>query len=107
MSAAAPAARSPALQRALILVSVILATTLYATTMTIANVALPQMQGDLSASIDQIAWVLTFNIVATAIATPPTGWLAARLGRKHLLLGSITGFTISTCSAACRRRCPS
>jgi DHA2 family multidrug resistance protein len=96
VSAAAPAARSPGLQRALILVSVILATTLYATTMTIANVALPQMQGDLSASIDQIAWVLTFNIVATAIATPPTGWLAARLGRKRLLLGAITGFTIST-----------
>jgi MFS transporter, DHA2 family, multidrug resistance protein len=96
VSAAAPAARSPGLQRALILVSVILATTLYATTMTIANVALPQMQGDLSASIDQIAWVLTFNIVATAIATPPTGWLAARLGRRRLLLGAITGFTIST-----------
>ena len=55
-----------------------------------------QMQGDLSASIDQIAWVLTFNIVATAIATPPTGWLAARLGRKRLLLGAITGFSIST-----------
>jgi DHA2 family multidrug resistance protein len=90
------AARSPGLQRALILVSVILATTLYATTLTIANVALPQMQGDLSASIDQIAWVLTFNIVATAIATPPTGWLAGRLGRKRLLLGAITGFTIST-----------
>jgi DHA2 family multidrug resistance protein len=91
-----PAVRSPALQRALVLVSVILATTLYATTLTIANVALPQMQGDLSASIDQIAWVLTFNIVATAIATPPTGWLAARLGRKRLLLGSILCFTIST-----------
>jgi DHA2 family multidrug resistance protein len=96
VSAALPAARSPALQRAFVLVSVILATTVYATTMTIANVALPQMQGDLSASIDQIAWVLTFNIVATAIATPPTGWLAARLGRKHLLLGSIACFTIST-----------
>jgi MFS transporter, DHA2 family, multidrug resistance protein len=96
VSAAAAAARSPGLQRALVLVSVILATTLYATTMTIANVALPQMQGDLSASIDQIAWVLTFNIVATAIATPPTGWLAARLGRKRLLLGAITGFSIST-----------
>ena len=83
------------LGRALVLLSVILATTLYATTLTIANVALPQIQGDLSASIDQIAWVLTFNIVATAIATPPTGWLAARLGRKRLL-GAVLGFTIST-----------
>ena len=90
------AKRSPSLQRGLVLISVILATTLYATTLTIANVALPQMQGDLSASIDQIAWVLTFNIVATAIATPPTGWLAARLGRKRLLLGAIAGFTMST-----------
>ena len=95
-AAAAAAAPRTALERALILVSVILATTLYATTLTIANVALPQMQGDLSASIDQIAWVLTFNIVATAIATPPTGWLAARLGRKRLLVGAVSGFTVST-----------
>jgi MFS transporter, DHA2 family, multidrug resistance protein len=95
VSAAAAPPDTP-LQRALILLSVILATTLYATTLTIANVALPQMQGDLSASIDQIAWVLTFNIVATAIATPPTGWLAARLGRKRLLLGAVLGFTVST-----------
>jgi MFS transporter, DHA2 family, multidrug resistance protein len=93
---AVAAPRDTALQRALVLLSVILATTLYATTLTIANVALPQMQGDLSASIDQIAWVLTFNIVATAIATPPTGWLAARLGRKRLLVGAVMGFTVST-----------
>jgi DHA2 family multidrug resistance protein len=95
IAAAAAPQRTP-LQRTLVLVSVILATTLYATTLTIANVALPQMQGDLSASIDQIAWVLTFNIVATAIATPPTGWLAARLGRKRLLVGAVFGFTVST-----------
>ena len=96
MRAAAVAPPETSVGRALILLSVILATTLYATTMTIANVALPQMQGDLSASIDQIAWVLTFNIVATAIATPPTGWLAGRLGRKRLLLGAVAGFTAST-----------
>jgi DHA2 family multidrug resistance protein len=93
-TAAAPS--DTGLQRALVLLSVVLATTLYATTLTIANVALPQMQGDLSASIDQIAWVLTFNIVATAIATPPTGWLAGRFGRKRLLIAAILGFTIST-----------
>ncbi len=87
MRAAAAAPSDTGLQRALVLLSVVLATTLYATTLTIANVALPQMQGDLSASIDQIAWVLTFNIVATAIATPPTGWLAGRFGRKRLLIG--------------------
>jgi DHA2 family multidrug resistance protein len=79
LSAVAATAPQTGLARALVLLSVILATTLYATTLTIANVALPQMQGDLSASIDQIAWVLTFNIVATAIATPPTGcWGYAR-----------------------------
>jgi DHA2 family multidrug resistance protein len=96
LSVAATAAPTTGLERTLVLVSVILATTLYATTLTIANVALPQMQGDLSASIDQIAWVLTFNIVATAIATPPTGWLAARLGRKRLLVGAVLGFTVSS-----------
>jgi DHA2 family multidrug resistance protein len=96
LSAVAATAPPTGLARTLVLVSVILATTLYATTLTIANVALPQMQGDLSASIDQIAWVLTFNIVATAIATPPTGWLAARLGRKRLLVGAVLGFTVST-----------
>jgi DHA2 family multidrug resistance protein len=96
VSDAATAATLSPIQRALVLVSVILATTLYATTLTIANVALPQMQGDLSASIDQISWVLTFNIVATAIATPPTGWLAARFGRRRLLLWAVGGFTVST-----------
>jgi MFS transporter, DHA2 family, multidrug resistance protein len=96
LSGIAATAPQAGLGRALVLISVILATTLYATTLTIANVALPQMQGDLSASIDQIAWVLTFNIVATASATPPTGWLAARLGRKRLLVGAVLGFTIST-----------
>lgn len=96
MSDAATAAALSPLERALVLASVILATTLYATTLTIANVALPQMQGDLSASIEQISWVLTFNIVATAIATPPTGWLANRFGRKRLLLWSVGGFTLST-----------
>jgi MFS transporter, DHA2 family, multidrug resistance protein len=82
---------------ALVLLSVILATTLYATTLTIANVALPQMQGDLSASIDQIAWVLTFNIVATAIATPPRGWLAARPGlMTQLAFGTLPLILLAT-----------
>jgi DHA2 family multidrug resistance protein len=84
------------LQRALIQLSVILATTNYAPTLSIANVAVPQVQGDLSGSIDQIAWVLTFNIVAPAIATPPTGWLAGRFGRKRLLVTAIAGFTVAT-----------
>jgi len=69
---------------------------------TIANVALPYMQGSLQASRDQITWVLTSYIVAAAIMTAPVGWLAARFGRKNLALICITGFTITSmmCGAA-------
>ena len=66
---------------------------------TIANVALPHMQGSLSASQDQIAWVLTSYIVAAAIMTPLTGWLAGRLGIKYVFLISVAGFTLA--SALC------
>jgi DHA2 family multidrug resistance protein len=69
---------------------------------TIANVALPYMQGSLEASRDQITWVLTSYIVAAAIMTAPVGWLAARFGRKNLALVCITGFTVTSmmCGAA-------
>ena len=63
---------------------------------TIANVALPHMQGSMSATQDQIAWVLTSYIVASAIAMPATGFLAARFGRMQLMLASIAGFTIAS-----------
>jgi DHA2 family multidrug resistance protein len=69
---------------------------------TIANVALPHMMGDLAASRDQITWVLTSYIVASAIMTAPVGWLASRFGRKNLALVCIGGFTITSmmCGAA-------
>jgi DHA2 family multidrug resistance protein len=69
---------------------------------TIANVALPYMQGSLAASRDQITWVLTSYIVAAAIMTAPVGWLAARFGRKNLALICISGFTVTSmmCGAA-------
>ncbi len=69
---------------------------------TIANVALPYMQGSLAASRDQITWVLTSYIVTAAIMTAPVGWLASRFGRKNLALVSLTGFTITSmlCGAA-------
>ncbi len=69
---------------------------------TIANVALPYMQGSLQASRDQITWVLTSYIVASAIMTAPVGWLASRFGRKNLAVVCITGFTIASmmCGAA-------
>ena len=66
---------------------------------TIANVALPHMQPSLGAESDTIAWVLTSYIVATAIATPLTGWLAQKLGRRRLFLFSVAGFV--TASMAC------
>src|SRR5437868_8533396 len=62
---------------------------------TIANVALPYMQGSLSASRDQITWVLTSYIVAAAIMTAPVGWIAARFGKKNFLMISLTGFTVT------------
>ncbi len=81
---------------ALLVVSIMLATLIQVIDTTIANVALPHMQGSLAATQDQIAWVLTSYIVAAAIATPATGWLAARLGRKRLMLTAIAGFTAAS-----------
>src|SRR5215470_13729241 len=63
---------------------------------TIANVALPHMQGSLSASRDQITWVLTSYVIAAAILTAPVGWLAARFGRKEFFLASLIGFTVTS-----------
>jgi len=88
--------------RGLVTVSIMLATIMQALDTTIANVALPHMQGSLAATQDQISWVLTSYIVAAAIMTPPTGFLSARFGRKRLFLASVTGFTIASmlCGAA-------
>src|SRR5215467_1133137 len=63
---------------------------------TIANVALPHMQGSLQASRDQITWVLTSYIVAAAIMTAPVGWIAARFGKKNFLIISLAGFTVTS-----------
>ena len=93
---ATTAASDTPLRRAFILLTVTLVTMLYAMTVTIANVALPQMQGSLSATQDQIAWVVTFNIVATAVATPMAGWLVARLGRRRLMILCVVGFAAAS-----------
>lgn len=86
----------PLFRQVMILVSLSLSTLIYGMTLTIANVMLPQIQGALSATQDQIAWIVTFNIVATAIVTPTTGWLSARFGRRSFLNWTITGFVVST-----------
>jgi DHA2 family multidrug resistance protein len=82
--------------RGLITVSIMLATIMQALDTTIANVALPNMQGSLNAAQDTVTWVLTSYIVAAAIVTPLTGWLADRIGRKRLFLISIAGFTAAS-----------
>ena len=85
--------------RELITLSVMLASIMQALDNTIANVALPRIQGSLSSTQDQMSWVLTSYIVATAIMTPLSGWLAGRFGRKRIFLMSIFGFTVA--SALC------
>jgi DHA2 family multidrug resistance protein len=82
--------------RALITVSIMLATIMQALDTTIANVALPYMQGSLSAAQDQISWVLTSYIVAAAIMTPVTGWITGRFGLKRVFLVSVAGFTAAS-----------
>jgi DHA2 family multidrug resistance protein len=82
--------------RAAITVCVILATIMQALDTTIANIALPYIQGSVSASQDQANWVLTAYIVAAAIMIPTTGFLAGRFGRKRLLLVSVAGFTVAS-----------
>ncbi len=88
--------RSEEFSRGIVLMTVSLCTMLYVATLTIVNVALPQMQGALSATPDQISWVVTLNVVATAVATPMTGWLVSRWGDRRVLIWCIVGFSIST-----------
>src|ERR1700759_276516 len=96
----APQERVP--HRLIITLCTVGATLMQALDQTIANVALPYMQGSLSASYTEITWVLTSYITAAAIMTAPVGWLATRFGRKPLFIGCIIGFTFASmlCGAA-------
>lgn len=97
MSAAASAAGHEEVpHRGVLTLCVMLATIMQALDTTIANVALPYMQGNLSATQDQINWVLTSYIVAAAIVTPVTGFIVARFGRKRVFLLSVAGFTVAS-----------
>jgi DHA2 family multidrug resistance protein len=86
----------------LIAISVMLATFMEVLDTSVANVALPHIAGNLSASTDQATWVLTSYLVSNAIVLPATGWLSARFGRKRLLVFCIIVFTLSSllCGAA-------
>ncbi|MEC5397322.1 DHA2 family efflux MFS transporter permease subunit [Uliginosibacterium sp. H1] len=101
-STQAPAGGVDAGHRSMITLAVMLATIMQALDTTIANVALPHMQGAMGATQDQISWVLTSYIVAAAICMPLTGFLSARLGRKRVFLWSVVGFTLTSmlCGAA-------
>jgi MFS transporter, DHA2 family, multidrug resistance protein len=93
---AAAASLSPGARRTLLTICTMTATIMQALDTTIANVALPYMQGSLSASADQISWVLTSYIVAAAVMTAPVGWLSDRFGRKKLFLFCVGGFTVAS-----------
>ena len=94
-TAAAPIA-VPGLRRNMVTICAMTATIMQALDTTIANVALPYMQGSLSASQDQINWVLTSYIVAAAIMTAPVGWIANRFGRKRIFVICSAGFTVAS-----------
>ncbi|MDI1265677.1 MAG: DHA2 family efflux MFS transporter permease subunit [bacterium] len=86
---------SPA-QRYMTMATVVLGSSLYGTALLTTSTILPQMQGALSATQDEIAWVMTFNILATAVVTPMTGWLVSRFGTRRVVTWSIALFTLAT-----------
>ncbi len=98
----APGSHDQVPHRLIITLCTVGATLMQALDQTIANVALPYMQGSLSASFDEITWVLTSYITAAAIMTAPVGWMAARFGRKYLFIACLIGFTVTSmmCGAA-------
>ena len=96
MSMSEPGVFVPPPHRGLIVVCVISATLMQTLDSTIANVALPYMQGTFSATLDQVTWVLTSYIVASAVMTAPVGWLSQRFGRKRVFVICLGGFTFSS-----------
>src|SRR3954464_6401409 len=90
---------APTAGRVMITLAVMSATLLQVLDTTIVNVALPHMQGELGANADQISWVLTSYLVASAIVMPLTGYLSDVFGRKRFLVVSIAGFVAA--SALC------
>ncbi|MGE0764839.1 MAG: DHA2 family efflux MFS transporter permease subunit [Hyphomicrobiaceae bacterium] len=80
----------------LILLMVQLSNLLFGMTITLANLVLPQVRGTFSATQDEIAWVVTLNLVATAVATPLTGWMSSRVGWRNMMFFTVLGFTVSS-----------
>lgn len=90
------ASQGKPIPRGLILLAVSLCTMLYAVTATIVNVVLPQLQGALSATPEQVSWVVTLNVIATAVVTPAAGWMVSRWGHRNVIIWSIIGFSASS-----------
>src|SRR5579884_4175672 len=86
----------------IIAISVMCCTFMEVLDTTVVNVSLPHIAGSLSATIDEVTWVLTSYLVANAVILPITGWLSNHFGRKRLLMVSVVGFTVSSflCGAA-------
>ncbi|MEA2647948.1 MAG: transporter, family, multidrug resistance protein, partial [Candidatus Binataceae bacterium] len=102
VAAVIPAEEARHQHKWLIAVAVMLGTTLEVLDSSIVNVSLPHMQGTFSASVDEIAWVLTSYLVANGIMIPMTGWISSRIGRKRYFLLSVLLFVIASglCGAA-------
>jgi DHA2 family multidrug resistance protein len=96
MTASAATSQPAESHRGILTACTVLATLMQALDTTIANVALPYMQGTFAAAPDQITWVLTSYIVAAAIMTAPVGWLSARFGRKNVFVTCLSGFTVAS-----------
>lgn len=91
-----PVVKVSVLRRWFILATVVLGSTVYNATVFIASGLQPQMQGAMAATPDEIAWTVTFNILATAVVTPMTGWLVARFGSRNVMVWSVGTFTVGT-----------
>ena len=83
-------------QRIMVLITVMLGNTIYAASVLISSALLPQLQGAMSATQDEISWTVTFNILATAVFTPMTGWLVGRFGRGPVQFWSLVSFSAAT-----------
>src|SRR6202163_4340631 len=106
MAESAPVDGIATRHRSLVMGCTMIATLMQALDNTIANVALPHMQGSLGASRDQITWVLTSYVIAAAILTAPVGWLAARFGRKQFFIVCLVGFTLTSMACGLAQNLP-
>jgi DHA2 family multidrug resistance protein len=101
-----PTLKLDKLEHGVLTVAIMMAVLLQVLDTTIANVALPHMMASMSATRETINWVLTSYIVASAIAIPITGWLADRIGRRRLFIGSVIAFTIASVMCAMAQNLP-